>query len=119
MQRFTDIEAWRRSHQLVLGIYRLTAAFPRSEQFGIVAQLRRAAVSVAANIAEGAKRQSSREYDRFLNIAEGSLAEVQYLLILARDLGFASREDVTALLDQAAAIARKLHRLRERVMKAS
>ena len=118
MQRFTELEVWRRSHQFALATYRLTATLPRSEQFGIVAQLRRAAVSVSANIAEGAKRLSSKDYERFLNIAEGSLAECQCLLLLSRDLGFAPPESAAALLGQAAAIALKLHRLRDRVHRA-
>ena len=115
MQRFTRVAAWRRSHQFALGIYQLTAGFPPAERFGLVSQLRRAAVSVAANIAEGAKRRSNRAYEHFLNIAEGSLAECQYLLILARDLGYAKREELEVLMKLADDIAAMLHRLRQRV----
>ena len=84
MQRFTDLKVWQRSHALVLAIYRATMSFPADERFGITSQLRRAAVSVPSNIAEGSKRQGRLDYARFLNIAEGSLSETQYLLMLAR-----------------------------------
>ena len=86
MQRFNDLKVWQRSHALVLEVYRRTASFPDGERFGLISQLRRAAVSVPTNIAEGSKRQRSQDYARFLNIAEGSLAEVEYLLLLSRDL---------------------------------
>jgi len=88
MQRFTDLVVWQRSHRLALEIYRLTALFPADERFGLVSQLRGAATSVPTNIAEGSKRKTGSEYARFLNIAEGSLAETEYLLMLSRDLGF-------------------------------
>ena len=114
MQRFTDIKAWQHSHRLALAIYRLTASFPRSEQFGVTSQLRRAAVSVPTNIAEGAKRLTDREYERFLNIAEGSLAETQYLLMLSKDLGLADGP-IDTTLEQAAETAKVLHGLRVKV----
>lgn len=72
MQKFQDLKVWQRSHALVLAVYRLTVMFSAAERFGLVTQLRRAALSVPTNIAEGSKRQSGQEYGRFLNIAEGS-----------------------------------------------
>jgi len=75
MQKFQDLKVWQRSHALVREIYRLTVSFPRSEQFGLTSQIRRAAASVPTNIAEGSKRRTRQEYARFLNIAEGSAAE--------------------------------------------
>ena len=115
MQRFTDLKVWQRSHALVLTIYRATARFPPDERFGITSQLRRAAVSVPSNIAEGSKRQGRRDYARFLNIAEGSLGETQYLLMLARDLGHLPQDVAAPLLDEADEIARMLHTLRVKV----
>jgi len=117
MQRFTDLRVWQRSHALVLALYKLTDRFPRSERFGLVGQLRRAAVSVPTNVAEGSKRRSAADYARFLNMAEGSLAETEYLLLLSRDLGYATNEAAEPLLTEASEIARMLHALRTKVEK--
>jgi four helix bundle protein len=94
MQRFDLLRVWQRGHQLALDVYRQTGWFPAQERFGIVAQVRRAAVSVTSNIAEGAKRRSQQDYARFLNIAEGSLAETESLLRLSKDLDFGQRENL-------------------------
>jgi four helix bundle protein len=98
MQKYRDLKVWQRSHQLALTIYRLTSKFPSHEQFGITSQLRRAAVSVPTNIAEGSKRRQGRDYARFLNIAEASLAETEYLLILSRDLGYLATDSALSQL---------------------
>jgi four helix bundle protein len=115
MQRFTDLRVWQRSHALALEIYRVTGAFPRDERFGLTSQIRRAVVSVPTNIAEGSKRQSCQDYARFLNIAEGSLAETEYLLFLSRDLGYLAEDVAGAPLAEITEIARMLHALREKV----
>jgi len=115
MQPFTELRVWQRSHQLVLTLYDLTAAFPPDERFGLVSQLRRAVVSVPTNIAEGSKRRSSQDYARFLNLAEGSLAETQYLTILSRDLGYLAKDTVDPLFAEMGEIARMLHALRAKV----
>jgi four helix bundle protein len=115
MQRFTDLSVWRRSHHLVLEVYRLSAEFPTDERFGLVSQLRRAAASVPTNIAEGSKRRSNAEYARFLNVAEGSVAETEYLLMLSRDLRFLKSEIFDALLKEVSDIARMLNALRLKV----
>jgi len=117
VQRFKDLKVWQRSHALVLSIYRQTADFPQQEHFGLVSQMRRAAVSVPSNIAEGTKRQRSTDFARFLNIAEGSLAEVEYLLMLSRDLGYIAAESADQLLAEVEQIARMLHALRSKVHK--
>jgi four helix bundle protein len=85
---FEDLLVWQKAHQLVLAIYRVTRSFPIDERFGLASQLRRAASSITANIAEGFRRDSSRDKARILNIAEGSVAETHNFLILARDLGY-------------------------------
>jgi four helix bundle protein len=85
---FQDLLVWRKAHQLVLGIYTLTTAFPKAETYGLSLQIRRSAVSIPANIAEGFRRRSSPEKTRFLNLAESSLEETRYYLILAQDLGY-------------------------------
>jgi len=115
MQRFQDLKVWQRSHELVLEIYRLSREFPPSERFGITSQLRRAAVSVPTNIAEGTKRVGSQDYARFINIAEGSLAETEYLITLSRDLAYLSPEDAAKPLEEVTVIARMLNALRSKV----
>ena len=119
MQSFEKLKVWERSHRLVLAVFRATKAFPREERFEMTSQLRRAVASVPTNIAEGTKRQTARDYARFLNIAEGSLAETRYLLILARDLGYGPPETFADLLDEANGIGRMLNALRARVDPAS
>lgn len=115
MQRFTDLKVWQEGHALTLEIYRITAGFPSEERYGLVSQLRRAASSVPANIAEGSKRQTQADYARFLNIAESSLAEAEYFLILARDLGYIEAGTVEPLFGRADQLARMLHALRAKV----
>ena len=115
MQPFTDLKVWQRSHKLTLDLYRLTASFPSDERFGLVSQIRRAAVSVPANIVEGTKRSHARDYGRFLNIAEGSNAELSYLIILSRDLGFIDKERSRALLVELDEISRMLYVLRQKI----
>jgi four helix bundle protein len=119
MQRFTDLMVWQRSHALVLNVYRLTTSFPPHEKYGLTSQLRRAVLSVPTNIAEGSKREANREYARFLNIAEGSLAETEYLLMVSRDLGYLPVAMTKPVLAEAAEIARMLHGLRSKVGKIS
>jgi four helix bundle protein len=85
---FRELKVWEKAHRLVVDVYRLTGAFPAEERFGLVAQLRRSAASVPANIAEGCGRGSERELARFLSIAAGSASEAEYHLLLAYDLGY-------------------------------
>ena len=88
IERFEDLEVWKKSHKLVIEIYNITKKFPNEEKFGIVSQMRRCAVSIAANIAEGLKRRTPKDKSNFYNISQGSLEELKYYLILSRDLGY-------------------------------
>ena len=90
INRFSDLTVWQRAHELTLETYRSTEKFPRSEQFGIVSQLRRSAASVAANLAEGFGRRTTKELLRCLQISRGELEETRYFFILSRDLGYIS-----------------------------
>jgi len=99
---FTDLVVWQKAHAFVLAAYRVTESFPRSELYGLTSQFRRAAVSIAANIAEGFKKRSPSDKARFLNIAQGSLEECQYYLILAKDLGFSDTTTLRPQLDEVA-----------------
>jgi four helix bundle protein len=86
--KFTELRAWQVAHTLALEVYRLSDGFPRAEQFGLTSQIRRAAVSVSANIAEGFRRKSGADQLRFYNISVASLSELEAELLLARDLGY-------------------------------
>jgi four helix bundle protein len=103
---FQDLLVWQKAHRLVLAIYELTAHFPKSETYGLALQMRRAAVSIPANIAEGFRRRGKPDKVRFLNISEASLEECRYYLILSKDLGYGetgmildSLEEVSRLLN--------------------
>jgi four helix bundle protein len=106
---FQDLKVWQEAHRLVLLVYRLTTGFPDTEKFGLVTQMRRAAVSVPANIAEGFKRRGIQDKIRFYNTAEGSLEELKYFFILSHDLGYIS--DVAQPMAQAESIGRLLNGL--------
>ena len=113
MKSFTDLEVWKRAHAVVLDVYKLTNPFPRSEQFGVVSQIRRAAYSIPANIAEGFGRHSTKELPQFLAISNGSLEELHYFLILSRDLRYLSPLDLEKLEKDLKAIAQMLEALRQ------
>ena len=88
MRAFRDLKVWEKSHQLALAVYQATATFPQEERYGLTSQIRRAAVSISANIAEGCGRNGEAEFARFLQIAMGSASELEYHLLLAQDLGY-------------------------------
>ena len=95
---FECVVAWQKAHAFTLLVYRLTREFPKDEMFGLTSQFRRAAVSIEANIAEGYKKLSKADKLRFLNIAEGSLAECRNYVILARDLEYVNEQQHELLL---------------------
>ena len=97
---FRDLIVWRKAHEFVLGIYKLTANFPRQETYSLALQMRRAAVSIPANIAEGFRKRGRADKARFMNTPEGSIEESRYYLILTQDLGYARTEGLAGLLDE-------------------
>ena len=97
---FRDLIVWQKAHQFVLAAYRLSENFPKPETYGLTSQLRRAAVSVPANIAEGFKKTGRADKARFMNIAQGSLEECWYYLILAADLGYGKTKELDNQLDE-------------------
>jgi len=115
MQHYSKLEVWRRSHSLVLSLYRTTVGFPISERFGLISQLRRAAFSVPANIAEGSRRLNARDYARFLNIAEGSLSETEYFVVLSRDLEYLTDSVAAKYLGEISEISKMLCGLRKSI----
>ena len=97
---FEDLIVWQKAHQFVLMTYRMSDDMPKSEQYGITSQLRRAAVSIPANIAEGFKKRTKADKARMMNIAQGSLEECRYYLILIRDLKFGDCEGLMPQLEE-------------------
>jgi len=108
-ERFEDLEVWKKAHSLVLKIYNLTRCFPKEEKFGLVSQMRRAAISIPANLAEGFKKRTTKDKSNFYNIAQGSLEELRYYLILAIDLNYIVDND--KLIDSVEEIGRMLYGL--------
>ncbi len=103
---FLDLAVWREAHRFVLDVYRITESFPKHELFGLTSQLRRAAVSIPANIAEGFKRRGNAEKVRFYNISQGSIEECRYYLILSNDLGYVS--GASEMIDRLDTVGRML-----------
>ena len=108
MRDFRSLDVWKKSHKLVLAIYKASAGFPSCEKYGLMSQVRRAAASIPANIAEGCGRGSNRDFARFLQIAFGSASELEYHLILARDLGFLDATQQDALEQSTIEVKRML-----------
>ena len=97
---FEEGEVWKKAYAWVLAVYRFTERFPRHELFGLTSQLRRAAVSISANFAEGFKKKHRADKARFYNIAQGSLEECRYYMILARDLGYGDTQSLLSSLEE-------------------
>lgn len=98
---FKDLLVWQKAHEFVLAVYTLTQSFPKSETYGLTSQLRRSAVSIPANIAEGFRKRGRADKVRYLNTAEGSVEESRYYLILAEDLGYARTVEIMSSLEEA------------------
>lgn len=99
---FTELIVWQKAHEFVLNIYKLTSDFPKSENYGLTSQFRRAAVSVPANISEGFVKKGKADKLRFYNIAQGSIQECKYYIILSKDLDYIEDESIIELLDEVA-----------------
>ncbi|MHC5181395.1 MAG: four helix bundle protein [Planctomycetota bacterium] len=100
VERFEDLFVWQKAHQLVLQVYKATKKFPKDELYGLVSQIRRAAVSVPANIAEGYRKRTKAEKQRYLTIAHASLEETRYHLILSQDLGYHDTMEMRSLAEE-------------------
>ncbi len=118
MRDFRQLRVWEASHKITLDIYEFTKNFPKEELFGLTSQMRRSAGSIPTNIAEGCGRDSNKDYSRFLQIAMGSAYELDYQLLLAKDLGYINTskyEEINAKLDS---VKRQLASLIQKVRKA-
>jgi len=114
---FRDLDFWQDAMRLAKLVYAITTSFPRHERFGLVSQIRRAAVSIPSNIAEGNARQSRRDYARFVSMASGSAAELQTQLLLARDLGIPDGADLAEGLAICEQVSKMLYRLQQSLMR--
>ena len=108
MKDYKKLNIWQRSHQMTLAIYSASRAFPRDEQYGLTSQTRRAAASIPANVAEGCGRDSDAELKRFLDIAHGSASELDYHLLLARELGYLEGHEHDRLASELGEIKRMI-----------
>jgi len=117
IQSYQDLQVWQNAMQLAEQVYRLTSDFPREELFGLTSQMRRAATSVPANIAEGWARRGTREFLQFLNIAAGSLRELETYILLAQRVGLASPPRTEAILDWIQVLSKQLLNLQRSLLK--
>ncbi len=115
MQDFKKIQVWQKAHTLTLDIYKATSTYPSHELYGLVSQIRRAASSIATNIAEGCGRNTNPDFHRFLVIASGSASEVEYLFMLSKDLGYLSEEQFMFFEERVTEIKRMLSSLQKKV----
>jgi four helix bundle protein len=116
VDRYRDLEIWQMAMAVATEIHRLTKDFPAPELYGLTSQMRRAAVSIPSNIAEGFMRRSRREFAQFLSVAKGSIAELETQSTLARNFGYLSDEDHDRLLEQLDHLSRKITLFRQRVV---
>jgi four helix bundle protein len=99
-QTFKELLVWQKAHEFVLAVYKYTNSFPKTELYALTSQFKRAAISIAANIAEGYKKKGKADKARLMNIAQGSIEECQYYLILANDLGYGESSHLVNILDE-------------------
>ena len=117
IRSFRDLRVWQAAMDLLVGVYRLTAVFPRLEAYGLTSQTQRAAISIPSNIAEGHTREHRKEYLQHISVAQASLAELETCLEIARRLGYYSVEQLSPLFEQVASLGRQLYSLRNALMK--
>jgi four helix bundle protein len=108
MNNMKSLEVYKRTHALIIKIYKITEAFPKSEMFGLVSQMRRAAVSINSNLSEGGARNKDGEYKQFINIAQGSAGELEYQITLSRDLGYIEKTYAGVLINETEQILKML-----------
>jgi four helix bundle protein len=117
VSHFRDLDVWQRGMDVVVAVYRVSCGFPKMETYGLIGQIRRAAVSVPSNIAEGHTRASTKEYLNHVSIAQASLAEVETQLELASRLNYVEKSDCSAVLEECVILGKQLYRLRDALLK--
>jgi four helix bundle protein len=108
---WSDLKVWKKSHNLVKDIYKLTSEFPEKEKYGLISQLNRATISIPTNIVEGFSRDTTKEYIKFLYNSRGSLEEVRYLLLLSKEFNFCSNKDYNKLESDCSEVSKMLNSL--------
>ncbi len=109
MRDYKKLIVWERAHLLAVNVYKITKRFPKEELYGITSQIRRAVISIPTNIVEGSGRQTSKEFSRYLSIAAGSASEVEYLIMLSKELAFINEQESNPLLTEIDEIKKMLH----------
>lgn len=113
MHQYKKLDFWKRSCSFCTSLYSLTSNFPESEKFGLTSQLRRASISIASNIAEGASRKSNKDFSRFLEIAIGSAFEVETQLLISQNLAFNNSNELQETTDELTIIIRQMRKFKE------
>lgn len=111
MRDFRKYAVWEQSHRLVLQLYKLTTVFPREEKFGLTSQIRRAVVSIPTNISEGCGKVSEKDFARFLEISFGSCQEIEYLILLSKDLDYLDEQNYSLIQNEIVSIKKQLYHL--------
>lgn len=115
MHRYKELEVWKRSITLATRVYEITTSFPSEEKYGLISQLRRSVVSVPSNVAEGAGRNSDKQFVNFLSIAVGSLFEVETQLLISNNVGLISDDDIAPILNEIGALSNMIFKLQSRL----
>lgn len=119
MSDFRDLKVWQKAHELTIDVYRTTAEFPKQEMYGLVSQMRRCAASVGSNLAEGRGRRGDGDFGRFIQIASGSLTELEYQLLLSKDLKYLAESEYKLINQKLAEVSRMLLSLQQKVKSTS
>jgi four helix bundle protein len=119
MRSFNRLVIWQQSHQLVLKVYQVTAHFPSAEIFGLTSQMRRASISIPSNIAEGCGRKSAADFARFLQVAHGSCTELEYQILLSKELGYLNEPEFIDLHTRITTIGKMLYNFLSRLTSSS
>jgi len=115
MQDFTKLKVWQKAHTFTINLYKISSTFPSEEKFGLTNQIRRASVSIESNLAEGAGRSSSKEFSRFLDIAQGSAFEVKCQILIAKDLSYIDNQKSELLMEKINEVSRMITLLNQKL----
>ena len=115
MQDFTKLKVWQKAHTFTINLYKISSTFPNEEKFGLTNQIRRASVSIESNLAEGAGRSTSKDFSRFIDIAQGSAFEVKCQILIARDLNYIDNQKSELLMEKINEVSRMITSLNQKL----